>query len=89
MRDRLTDEILFGKLEQGGTVTIDVDGSDSGIAWQSPWLEAGQCATPDGDGYVRGIPAQSEGEHRFTAHAEPPGSNGGTTTNTVNIGAAE
>ena len=26
VRDPLTDEILFGKLEQGGTVTIDVDG---------------------------------------------------------------
>ena len=25
VRDRLTDEILFGKLEQGGTVTIGVD----------------------------------------------------------------
>jgi ATP-dependent Clp protease ATP-binding subunit ClpA len=26
VRDRLTDEILFGKLEQGGTVTIGVGG---------------------------------------------------------------
>ena len=28
VRDRLTDEILFGKLENGGTVTIGLEGTD-------------------------------------------------------------
>ena len=27
VRDRLTDEILFGALENGGTVTLDYDGT--------------------------------------------------------------
>jgi hypothetical protein len=71
------------------TVTIDVDGSDSGVNWQSPWLEPGQCASPDGDGYAHGIPAQSEGRHRFTAHADPPGQAGGQATNEIDVGPAE
>ena len=28
VRDRLTDEILFGALENGGTVTIDLSGDE-------------------------------------------------------------
>jgi len=35
------------------------------VTWDSPWLEPGQCAPPDGDGYVHHIPGQSEGSHDF------------------------
>ena len=70
-------------------VTITIDGSDSGVYWDSPTLQPGECATPDGDGYVHGLPAQSEGDHTFEASATPPGSNGGKATNTINVGSAE
>jgi ATP-dependent Clp protease ATP-binding subunit ClpA len=36
VRDRLTDEILFGALEHGGTVTIDVANNQLAFAYQSP-----------------------------------------------------
>jgi hypothetical protein len=58
-------------------VVVDADGSDSGVEWDSPWLEPGQSASPDGDGYVHGIPAQSGGWHTFEAVATPPGQGGG------------
>jgi hypothetical protein len=58
-------------------VVIEVDGAASGVEWDSPWLEPGQGTAPDGDGYVHGIPAQSEGWHRFEAVATPAGHGGG------------
>ncbi|HSH22480.1 MAG: hypothetical protein M3Q48_05600 [Actinomycetota bacterium] len=70
-------------------VTIYVDGQDSGVTWESPSLEPGQCAAPDGDGYVHGIAAQSEGEHEFEAIADPPGNGGGRAVNTIMVEAAE
>ena len=71
-------------------VTIEVDGQDSGASWDSPELQPGECASPDGDGYVHGIPAQSEGTHGFEAVADPAGSGGGRSgVNTVDIGSAE
>jgi hypothetical protein len=70
-------------------VTIYVDGSDSGVKWDSPWLEPGQDAVPDGDGYVAGIPGQSEGEHEFEGFADPPGQYGGRSgANKINVGSA-
>jgi ATP-dependent Clp protease ATP-binding subunit ClpA len=33
VRDRLTDEILFGKLENGGTATIGHDGTELTFAF--------------------------------------------------------
>jgi len=36
VRDRLTDELLFGKLENGGTVTIGVDPATDTLAFQFP-----------------------------------------------------
>ncbi|GAA2095782.1 hypothetical protein GCM10009841_07160 [Microlunatus panaciterrae] len=72
------------------TVTIWVDDADSGVTWESPWLEPGECTAPDGDGYLHGVPAQSEGSHTFEAVAEPAGPGGGRSgPNTVDIGSAE
>lgn len=72
------------------TVTIMVDGTDSGVTWESPLLEPGQCAAPDGDGYVHGIAGQSEGSHSFEAVADPAGPGGGSSgTNTIDVGPAE
>ncbi|NIA12604.1 MAG: ATP-dependent Clp protease ATP-binding subunit ClpA [Nitrospiraceae bacterium] len=34
--DRLSDEILFGRLEKGGEVTIGVDGDELAIAYEAP-----------------------------------------------------
>jgi hypothetical protein len=71
------------------TVTIYIDNQDSGVYWTSPQLEPGQCAAPDGDGYVHGLPAQSEGDHTFEAVANPAGQGGGSSgPNTVKIGSA-
>jgi hypothetical protein len=71
-------------------VTIKVDGQDSGVSWDSPVLQPRECAAPDGDGYVHGIPGQTEGFHDFEAVADPPGASGGSSgTNTVDIGPAE
>ena len=67
-------------------VTITIDGTDSGVYWDSPNLQSGECAAPDGDGYVHGLPAQSEGSHTFEATATPAGSNGGKATNTIDVG---
>jgi hypothetical protein len=68
-------------------VMIYVDGQDVGVYWDSPWLEPGQDAVPDGDGYVAGIPGQSEGEHDFEGFANPPGPGGGSSgVNRINIG---
>jgi len=36
VRDRLTDEILFGQLESGGTVTIGLEGSDLTFVYTMP-----------------------------------------------------
>jgi hypothetical protein len=70
-------------------VTVQVDGQDS-VTWQSPWLEPGQCTAPDGDGYVHGIPGQSEGRHDFEAVADPPGQGGGRSgVNSVDVGPPE
>ena len=71
-------------------VTIEVDGQDSGTSWDSPELQPGECAAPDGDGYVHGLSPQSEGEHTFEAVADPAGAGGGRSgVNTVDIGPAE
>ena len=67
-------------------VTLSVDGQDTGVTWDSPWLEPGQCTAPDGDGYVHGLPAQSEGSHTFDASATPAGPFGGKATNTIDVG---
>jgi hypothetical protein len=69
-------------------VTFKIDGSDIDISWDSPQLEPGQCAGPDGDGYVHGLPQQSEGTHKFEAHADPPGQ-GGNASNEINVGSPE
>ncbi|WP_436497163.1 hypothetical protein [Actinokineospora sp. HUAS TT18] len=69
-------------------VTIYVDGSDTGVVWDSGWLEPGQSEPPGGDGYVPGIPAQSEGRHKFEAYCDPPGPGGGYASNEIDIGAA-
>jgi hypothetical protein len=72
------------------TVTVYVDGDDVGVTWTSPWLEPGQCSGPDGDGYVHGIPGQTEGSHDFEGFADPPGPGGGSSgVNSIDVGAAE
>ena len=68
-------------------VTLKIDGADTGVTWDSPWLEPGQCTAPDGDGYVHGLPGQSEGSHTFEGSATPAGSFGGSATNTIDIAA--
>jgi hypothetical protein len=70
-------------------VTILVDGQDSGVGWDSPSLQPGECASPDGDGYVHGVPGQAEGRHTFEAVADPAGSNGGRASNEVDVGPPE
>ena len=45
VRDRLTDEILFGQLEQGGNVTIGYDGNDLTFAF-APRTDAPAAAEP-------------------------------------------
>jgi hypothetical protein len=71
-------------------VTIEVDGADSGVSWDSPELQPGECTAPDGDGYVHGIPGQSEGSHGFEAVADPAGQGGGRSgVNTIDVGPAE
>ena len=78
-----------GKAAGSCIVTIYVDGAEVGVTWNSPQLEPGKCAVPDGDGYVHGIPAQSEGDHTFEATANPAGPRGGSSgVNTVTVGAA-
>jgi hypothetical protein len=67
-------------------VTLTIDGQDTGVTWDSPWLEPGQCAPPEGDGYVHGLPAQGEGSHTFESSASPAGPFGGKATNTINVG---
>ncbi|HEV8296011.1 MAG TPA: hypothetical protein VGQ20_01895 [Acidimicrobiales bacterium] len=70
-------------------VTFTIDGADTGVTWDSPELPVGGCAVPDGDGYVHGLPAQSEGEHVFEATATPAGQYaGGKAKNTINVGPA-
>jgi hypothetical protein len=72
------------------TVRIYIDGQDSGVTWQSPWLEPGQCTAPDGDGYVHGLPGQTEGRHDFEGYADPPGPGGGSSgVNNIDVGPAE
>jgi hypothetical protein len=55
-------------------VVIFVDGSDTGVVWDSPNVEPGESATPDNGGSVKGIAAQSEGEHKFEMWVTPVGS---------------
>jgi hypothetical protein len=69
-------------------VILWIDGSDSGIAWDSPELQPGQCTAPD-DGYIHDIPGQSEGRHKFEVFADPPGPYGGWTSNEIDVGPAE
>jgi hypothetical protein len=70
-------------------VTIEIDRSDSGVGWDSPVLQPGECASPDGDGYAHGIGAQAEGRHEFEAIADPPGPAGGRSgRNEVDVGPA-
>jgi hypothetical protein len=69
-------------------VTLWIDGSDSGIAWDSPELQPGQCTAPD-DGYIHDIPGQSEGRHKFEVFADPPGPYGGWTSNEIDVGPPE
>jgi hypothetical protein len=69
-------------------VSVWIDGSDTGLFWDSPMLTPGQCTAPS-DGYIHDIPGQSEGRHVFGVYAEPPGPNGGWTTNEIDIGAPE
>jgi len=69
-------------------VTLWIDGSDSGIAWDSPQLEPGQCTAP-ADGYIHDIPGQSEGRHKFEVFADPPGPYGGWTSNEIDVGPPE
>jgi len=70
------------------TVTLEIDGQQTDVEWESPVVEPGFCATPDGDGYVHDVPAQSEGHHHFEAFVDPPGEYG-STTNDVRIGSPE
>jgi hypothetical protein len=69
-------------------VTITIDGQDSGVTWDSPVIPAGQCAAPDGDGYVHGLPAQLAGSHTFEASATPAGPYGGKIPNTTDVAPA-
>lgn len=71
-------------------VTIEVDGQDAGVSWDSPELQPGECASPDGDGYVHGIAGQSEDSHEFEAVADPAGQGGGRSgVNTIDLGPAD
>jgi ATP-dependent Clp protease ATP-binding subunit ClpA len=52
VRDPLTDEILFGRLEHGGTVTIGVAGDELAFEYEGrepARLQAGESASPRGD----------------------------------------
>lgn len=69
-------------------VTLTIDGQDSGVTWDSPWLEPQQCAGPDGDGYVHGLPGQTEGSHSFESSVSPPGPFGGKAANTIDVGSS-
>ena len=44
VRDRLTDEILFGRLEQGGTVAIGLEGETLTFAFEPPRAPAPDAA---------------------------------------------
>ena len=69
-------------------VTLWIDGTDTGISWDSPVLEPGQCTAPS-DGYIHDIPGQTEGRHLFEVSADPPGPYGGRTSNDIDVGAPE
>ena len=47
VRDPLTDEILFGKLENGGTVTIGVDGDKLAFSYAAREPQAQDIKTQD------------------------------------------
>jgi hypothetical protein len=67
-----------------GTVYIYAD--DQYVAeWPIPWLEPGQCAAPDGDGYVWGIGSYGSGEHVFKVVADPAGPYSSELTDTINL----
>ncbi|HEX9258127.1 MAG TPA: hypothetical protein VF855_01220 [Acidimicrobiales bacterium] len=78
-----------GEVEGEADVAIYVDGTDTGATWHSASVPSGQCATPDGDGYVAGIPGQSEGEHKFEAWVFPGEPDYDSTSNTLNVGSPE
>ncbi len=69
-------------------VTLWIDDSDSGIYWDSPELQPGQCTAPS-DGYIHDIPGQTEGRHKFEVFADPPGPYGGWTSNEIDVGPPE
>ena len=69
-------------------VTLYIDGSDTGINWDSPELQPGQCTAPS-DGYLHDVPVQTEGRHTFEVKADPPGPYGGSATNEIDVGAPE
>jgi hypothetical protein len=69
-------------------VTLYIDGSDTGIVWDSPELQPGYCTAPD-DGYLHDVPAQTEGRHLFEIFADPAGPNGGRTSNDIDVGPPE
>lgn len=69
-------------------VTLWIDGTDSGISWDSPELQTGQCTAP-ADGYIHDIPGQTEGRHKFEVFADPPGPYGGWTSNEIDVGPPE
>jgi hypothetical protein len=70
-------------------VTLWIDNEETEVYWDSPEIEPGQCATPDGDGYVHDVPAQTEGRHLFEVFADPPGEYGGYTSNEIDVGPPE
>lgn len=71
-------------------VLFEIDGQDTGLYWQSPWLEPGQCSAPEGDGYFHGLPAQDEGRHDFEGVCDIPGPGGGRSgVNNIDVGPAE
>src|SRR5262245_40267407 len=69
-------------------VALWIDGGDSGLSYDSPVLAPEQC-TPADDAYIRGIPGQSAGLHKFEVFADPPGPYGGWTSNEIEILRAE
>jgi hypothetical protein len=69
-------------------VTLTIDGSDTGLSWDSPTLQPGQCAAPS-DGYIHDVPGQTEGRHTFEVTADPAGPYGGKATNEIDVGSAE
>ena len=82
VRDPLTDEILFGKLENGGTVTIGVDDGSSDVRLRADRLETVSLMTElkvtDRRWWARGdeapAPPKSPGSSRRTSRNSKRGS---------------